>query len=183
MAFEYNYGGYPVGNYYAPPMPDQLAQLRGAAYQPMMGQQMAPNMQPQAQNRAPQSPAQPVQQTQQAQQNGGGTIWINGEAGAKGYLVAPGSTVMLMDADAPVFYLKSADAAGVPSLRIFDYKERTAAVRMPPETPKEPTVEYVPRETFDALVAKTDALAAELEALKASKTKKPAVKEDAENGK
>lgn len=42
MAYNYGYGGYPCpGGYYAPPMPDQLAQLRGAGqYQPqVMGQQ------------------------------------------------------------------------------------------------------------------------------------------------
>ena len=51
---------------------------------------------------------------------------MQGEAGAKSYLVAPGNTVMLMDSEAERFYLKSADASGMPMpLRIFDYKERT----------------------------------------------------------
>ena len=64
---------------------------------------------------------------QPVRQNNGGFVWIQGgEAGAKSYLVAPGETVMLMDAENPVFFLKSADASGMPMpLRIFDYKERT----------------------------------------------------------
>ena len=61
-----------------------------------------------------------------AQQGNNGLIWVQGEAGAKSYLVAPGNTVMLMDSEGERFYLKSADASGMPMpLRIFEYKERT----------------------------------------------------------
>ena len=64
---------------------------------------------------------------QPPRQNNSGFVWIQGgEAGAKSYLVAPGETVMLMDAENPVFFLKSADASGMPMpLRVFEYKERT----------------------------------------------------------
>ena len=69
-------------------------------------------------------PSQPMQQ--QSSQ----IIWVSGEAGAKSYLVAPGNTVMLLDAENSVFYLKSADASGMPlPLRIFDYKERTTTAQ------------------------------------------------------
>ena len=63
---------------------------------------------------------------QPVRQNNSGFVWIQGgESGAKSYLVAPGETVMLMDSENPVFFLKSADASGMPlPLRIFDYKER-----------------------------------------------------------
>ena len=65
--------------------------------------------------------------TQPMSQNGNnGLIWVQGEAGAKSYLVSPGNTVMLMDSEGERFYLKSADASGMPMpLRIFEYKERT----------------------------------------------------------
>lgn len=56
-----------------------------------------------------------------------GLLWVSGEVGAKSYLVAPNSTVLLMDSDAQRFYLKSADNAGMPSLRIFEYSEITNA--------------------------------------------------------
>lgn len=56
-----------------------------------------------------------------------GLLWVSGEVGAKSYLVAPNSTVLLMDSDSSRFYLKSADNAGMPSLRIFEYKEVTNA--------------------------------------------------------
>ena len=67
--------------------------------------------------------AQPI-----AQQGNNGLIWVQGEAGAKSYIVSPGNTVMLMDSEGERFYLKSADASGMPMpLRIFEYKERTEA--------------------------------------------------------
>lgn len=67
----------------------------------------------------PQPNAQP-QQTQSSM------IWIQGEAAAKSYLVAPNSTVTLWDSESPTIYIKSTDASGIPSMRIFDYQERTA---------------------------------------------------------
>ena len=63
--------------------------------------------------------AQPVQQTGQS-----GIIWVQGEAGAKSYMVPPGSTVQLWDSEAQVIYVKSADASGMPSMKIIDYKIR-----------------------------------------------------------
>lgn len=112
--YQPNYGyQYP---YYGtqPHMPDNLAQLRMNANQ-MQNAVVQPSM-----------PSQPMQ-SQPAQQSSQ-IIWVSGEAGAKSYLVAPGNTVMLLDAENSVFYLKSADASGMPlPLRIFDYKERTTA--------------------------------------------------------
>jgi hypothetical protein len=110
--YQPNYGyQYP---YYGtqPPMADNLAQLRMNANQ-MQNAVTQPSM-----------PSQPMQQ--QSSQ----IIWVSGEAGAKSYLVTPGNTVMLLDAENSVFYLKSADASGMPlPLRIFDYKERTTTAQ------------------------------------------------------
>lgn len=51
-------------------------------------------------------------------------IWVQGEAGAKAFPVAPGNSVLLMDSESDVFYIKSTDASGVPApLRIFNYSE------------------------------------------------------------
>lgn len=110
--YQPNYGyQYP---YYGaqPPVPDNLAQLR------MNNNQMQSAV------------AQPSMTSQPMQQQSSQIIWVSGEAGAKSYLVAPGNTVMLLDAENSVFYLKSADASGMPlPLRIFDYKERTTATQ------------------------------------------------------
>ena len=79
-----------------------------------------PQMYPQY-NYVPQQP-QVVQQPQQDN----GILWVQGEAGAKSWAVAPGKSVMLMDSESNTFYIKSSDNSGMPMpLRIFDYKERT----------------------------------------------------------
>lgn len=180
MAYNnYGYGGYPAPNYYAPPMPDQLAQLRnGQQYNnPMMNQQpMQPQMQQQA---AVQQPTQPIQPTQMAQPSTmSGPVFVNGEAGARGFMVGAGNTVMLIDADpdAHTFWLKSADASGMPSIRTFDYTERVNASRAP-QTPVEPVpapvVDYVTREEWNALKERAEALEIEIEALKAKKAPAP----------
>ena len=60
----------------------------------------------------------------QTQQNG--IIWVQGEAGAKSYLVAPNTTVQLWDSESQTIYLKSADASGMPSFKVLDYTIREA---------------------------------------------------------
>lgn len=61
-------------------------------------------------------------------------IWVQGEAGAKSYLVAPNNTVQLWDSEANTIYLKSADASGMPSMKILDYKVRNT--EQPQVTPQ-----------------------------------------------
>ena len=93
-----------------------------------------------------------------AQQGNNGLIWVQGEAGAKFYLVAPGNTVMLMDSEGERFYLKSADASGMPMpLRIFDYKERTntpvSDFKAPSSDFSELDGKYITREEFEQRMA------------------------------
>ena len=69
-----------------------------------------------------QVPQQNVTPVQQNNQNG--IIWIQGEQAAKSYMVAPNTTVLLMDSESQRFYLKSTDASGMPlPLRVFEYSE------------------------------------------------------------
>jgi len=147
MTYGYNYGGYQPGypGNYMPPVPDQLAQLR----QNQMQQQ---TMQPM------QVATQPMQ-AQPQQPDNGGMLWVQGEAGAKAYMVAPGNSVILMDSESMTFYIKSVDASGMPQpLRIFDYTERTSASPMPPVASKMPQVQYVTVDEFRALADRLTAL-------------------------
>lgn len=73
---------------------------------------------------------QPIQQP--VSQNNG-IIWVCGEAGAKSYLVAPNTTVQLWDSEEQVIYLKSADASGMPTIKVLDYSIR--------ENPNTPSIE------------------------------------------
>jgi len=69
---------------------------------------------------------QPIIPQPNNQVNNSGIIWVQGEAGAKSYLVAPNTTVQLWDSEAETIYVKSADASGMPSIKILDYKIRGA---------------------------------------------------------
>ena len=69
----------------------------------------------------PQAQPNPQQAQQTAPQ---GLIWVQGEAGAKSYLVAPNSTVILWDSEAQLIYIKSADSTGMPSIKTLDYTVR-----------------------------------------------------------
>ena len=102
-----------------------------ATYQPMVPQYQAPVMQTQ----------------QQAPQNG--LIWVQGEQAAKSYLVAPNSTVQLWDSEEKVIYLKSADASGMPSMKILDYTIRGDA-----NTAVAPVAEYATKDDLRALEEK-----------------------------
>lgn len=160
--YQPNYGyQYP---YYGtqPPMPDNLAQLR------MNTNQM--------QNAV----TQPSMPSQTIQQQSSQIIWVSGEAGAKSYLVAPGNTVMLLDAENSVFYLKSADASGMPlPLRIFDYKERTTTAQQAfggSVTAESLNLDnFVTRKEFDELKAS-------IASQPTTKKSKNNLTEDAENG-
>lgn len=76
-----------------------------------------------------------------------GINWVSGEVGAKSYLVAPNSTVLLMDSDDAVFYLKSADIAGLPTLRTFSYVEIESNQNK--QKSNEVQKEFVDREEFE----------------------------------
>lgn len=54
-----------------------------------------------------------------------GLVWIQGGLNtAKSYHVGPNETVPLWDSEEQVIYLKSADASGMPSIKILDYTIR-----------------------------------------------------------
>ena len=152
MAYpNYPYPGYPP--YYPPQVPDQLAQLR-------QQQMQQPIMQP--------VPPQPPQA------DSGGIIWVQGEAGAKAFHVAPGNTVQLWDSEDTVIYLKSADMAGMPSMRVLEYTERNA-VRPAPQQQQTPQIDPNTIVTWDKL---DEYLAERLK--RPAKAAKP--KEETENG-
>lgn len=105
--------------------PNGYGQQYFPQFQSMVGTQMSSPNQPQQQN---------------------GIIWVQGEAGAKSYLIAPNTTVQLWDSEAQVIYLKSADASGMPSMKIIDYTIRDAAQ---PTVQSNNAVSYVTKNEFD----------------------------------
>ncbi len=129
MAYGSNYG-YPMypQQYQLPPQ-DQLAQLRGMQYQ----QQMQPTMQPQM-----------LQQ---------GQTWVQGEAGAKSYIVAPNTTVILLDSETPGrMYIKSTNQAGMPSMKAYEYTEVSQTPQTVPRA-DDMQKQFVTRAEYDAKIA------------------------------
>lgn len=127
---------------------------------PMNYQQMYPQY-----SYVPQQTTVVPQQPQVVQQpvNDNGILWVQGEAGAKSWAVAPGKSVMLMDSESNTFYIKSSDASGMPMpLRIFDYTERTVQQSAPQvaQHVEFDTSQFVTREEFnkklDELMAKSN---------------------------
>lgn len=81
-----------------------------------------------------------------------GIIWVQGEAGAKSYLVAPNTTVQLWDSENNVIYLKSADSSGMPSMRILDYTIRENSSQMASNGLKNDSM-YVTKDEFEKFKA------------------------------
>lgn len=96
---------------------------------------------------------QPVQQQPQPQN---GIIWVQGEAGAKSYLVAPNTTVQLWDSESQTIYLKSADASGMPTMKILDYTIREQNGQNTPSLMPEDRADYVTRKEFNDFAAKVE---------------------------
>lgn len=101
-------------------------------------------------------------QTPSPQQNNG-IVWVQGEAGAKSYMVAPNNTVQLWDSESQTIYLKSADASGMPSMRILDYTIRQNPSQSVPVAPQAQNADYPTREEFNALQSLVEGLKSKLE--------------------
>ena len=107
-------------------------------------------------------------------------IWVQGESGAKAYLVAPNNTVTLWDSESPTIYVKTADVNGIPSMRVLDFVERPA---IPQRTNENGSIsheckcgkDFVKIEAFNELKAKYE----DLEGIVKSLVEK---KEETENG-
>jgi len=95
---------------------------------------------------------QPTPQPQQAQ--GNSPIWVSGEAGAKAFLVAPNSTVALWDSESQTIYLKSADASGMPSMKVLDYTIRDLTSAPKNAAPEIDLGDYVTKKDFESFEEK-----------------------------
>ena len=144
------YYGYQPYQPYQPPMADQLMQLRQNQYQL--------NMQQVPQQQAP------------------SIVWVQSEVEAMTYPIAPNNAVTLWDSNAPVIYLKQADASGKPSMKIYDLVERNSR---PVQTMQTQAVEYATKDELAALAARLDAITTMKESPVKSTSKKTVQKEEA----
>lgn len=116
---------------------------------------------------------------QQPQNPNPGFVWVQGEAAARSFMVAPGATVLLMDSDSTRFYIKSADPSGMPSMRVFEYTEVDPNVtRQQPA--QDMTAQYVTREEYNALATSYQELAGKIDRLMTEKRGRKAAVNDEE---
>ena len=106
------------------------------SYQPFIPQQQMPQ----------------VPQTPQPQQNNNQMIWVQGETGAKSYLLAPTTTLPLWDSENQVIYLKSTDASGMPSMKVLDYTIRDSVQPQTPIQDNSAQPDYVTQDEFKKFV-------------------------------
>lgn len=141
----YNAFQQPVYPQYQPPYQDRLVQLQ-SQYQPVIPSSM-----------------QQQHQTPQPNQN---FLWVQGESGAKAWIVTPGTTVLLLDSEGSRFYIKSADNAGMPNMRTFEFKEVLPnAPQSPQMMQSTPDERYVTREEYAALQRQYGEIMARLNAI------------------
>lgn len=117
-------------------------------------------------NQQPQLVQQPQAMNQPQTPTNNSIIWVQGEAGAKSYLVAPNTTVQLWDSESQTIYLKSADASGMPSIKTLEYTIKND------NTPLQATLieeEYISRNEFEDLKDQINALSKDMEKLKSQK--------------
>lgn len=108
-----------------------------------------------------------IQQPTQPMQNN--IIWVQGEAAARGYLMAPNTTLPLWDSESNTIFLKTTDAAGMPSMKILDYTIRdtklaNTSIGVSNQEAINPT-SYATHEEIEALTARIDALRAEIDGM------------------
>jgi hypothetical protein len=138
-------------------MPDTLSQMKGQYQTPM---QTTPMSAPTPTN---------------------DMIWVQGEAGAKAYLVAPNNRVVLWDTETKTIYIKSADASGVPSMQILDFTERVHnGSQKPTEHACQCGDKFATKEEIKALQGKYDEIMSKLQALEDKPKAKTIKKGDVE---
>lgn len=115
------------------------------------------------------------QQANQQQANSS-IIWVQGEAGAKSYLVAPNQTVQLWDSENQVIYLKSADGSGMPSIKTLDYTIRDAQASA--EAQKAAEGKYISKDELKSLQDDLESLKHDVEKMKHARVKLTKISED-----
>ena len=89
-------------------------------------------------------------------------VWVQGEAGAKSYPVAPGTTLPLFDSEGDYVYFKSVDSNGVPMPLVTKVISDLPSTKVVEEETKVDMSEYVTKEVYDELSKKYGELEARI---------------------
>ena len=166
----YNGGYYP--QYQNGAVPDMLGQYKGQYQQPIP--QMQQNMAQPMQQNFQQMQTPPQAQPMETQKINNGFIWVQGEAGAKAYLVAPNVRIPLWDSEDMFVYIKEADGTGKMSTKKYRLVEETDGniSNSPENAPKSPTEhvckcgnDFIPKSELNAINGKFDDISGKIEEL------------------
>ena len=84
-------------------------------------------------------------------------VFVNGIEGAKSFQILPGQTMLLMDNDSPILYMKTANQIGQTSIRYFKMVE-TSEQELKGVVDVVPTTEYALKKDLDELKEKFNKL-------------------------
>lgn len=84
--------------------------------------------------------------------------FVNGLEGAKSYIVPANQTVLLMDSEQPVCYMKTANALGQGTLRYFKLTEVSESDVRTPISLNTPQNNFVTKDEFNDLVKRIEKL-------------------------
>lgn len=146
-------------------------------YNPSIPQQDMNNMQ-NGQQIAVQQPIQhmPIQTPTQFMQTQptNDMLFVLNENEASAYPVAPNNSVVLWDKNNKTFYIKTANAQGIPSMQIYDFTERTEKPQNQPTEHKCTCGDkFATKEQINDLKGKIDDLTAKYEELLHPVAEKP----------
>ena len=137
---------------------------RGGYFNPMQTPTM-PNM-AENQNQFAQPFQQPPMQPTQMSVPNNDMIFVLGQNEAESYPVAPNATVTMWDKNQKTFYIKTANAQGIPSMQIYDFTERPQnAPQMPTEHVCKCGDNFVTKEELKALQGKYNDILSRLQTL------------------
>ena len=83
--------------------------------------------------------------------------FVNGIEGAKAFQVMPNQTMLLMDCDKPIVFMKTTDGVGKASIRYFKLVE-VSEQELRNANQVQQNQDYVLKSDFDALVKRIDEL-------------------------
>ena len=93
-------------------------------------------------------------------------IFVLGQNEAESYPVAPNATVTMWDKNQKTFYIKTANAQGIPSMQIYDFTERIEkAQNSPTEHVCKCGNDFIPKSELNAINGKFDDISGKIEEL------------------
>ena len=147
---------------------------RGGYFNPMQAPMMPPMAENQNQFAQPyQAPMQtnPAPMTQPTNDM---MLFVLNENEASAYPVAPNNSVVLWDKNNKTFYIKTANAQGIPSMQIYDFTERVEKPQNEPTSHKCTCGDkFITKEEFNALKGKFYDLQARYDEMMLQQEEKP----------